>query len=272
MSDKPKVVSREVLLSHGRTRYLESGSGHPMILLHGSDIAAGADEWRLAMDTLSPNFRVIAPDFVGWPPGDTRHNMNAFPNFTDFVREFQDGLGLRSSYIVGAAMGGWVAGLLAYESPNRVNAVVMTGNAGFTGSGGGQPVNFKAPSMDSIRQTIDRIAGMMSESEREALAEEKSRMLNQPGYVQAHAEMMNTRSDRLKRLESNLIRRLPFLRMPTLFLFGRDDAFGGSDVIENLQRLTVHSQTAIIEEGGHQLHIDNTQTFCENVSRFLGKT
>jgi pimeloyl-ACP methyl ester carboxylesterase len=269
MTTTAKVTSREVSLSHGKTRYLEAGKGHPVILLHGSEITGGADDWRATIDLLSPHFRVLAPDFIGWPPSDPQDNMQAFPNLTDFVRGFQDGLGLRSSHIVGASMGGWIAGLLAYESPNRVEAVVMTGNAGFTGASNGRLANFQMPTEESMRQAIDRVAGMISESEREALVKEKLRKLNEPGYAEAHGEMMKTRAAHANRMEYNLIRRLPFFTMPTLFLFGGNDAFGGSEVTEKLKSLAPGSRVVIIEEGSHQVHIDNTEAFCKAVVKFL---
>ena len=42
---------------------------------------------------------------------------------TDFIREFQDALNIRSSHVIGATKGGWIAGLFAYESPNRVTSL-----------------------------------------------------------------------------------------------------------------------------------------------------
>src|SRR5436305_3561991 len=97
MTTTAAVTTRQVTLSHGKTRYLEAGTGHPVILLHGVAIAGGSDDWRPAIEHLAGRYRILAPDFVGWPPGDTYAGMDAFPYLTDFVREFQDALGLKSS-------------------------------------------------------------------------------------------------------------------------------------------------------------------------------
>src|SRR5689334_4745946 len=88
MTTTSAINTKEVNLSHGKTRYLEAGSGHPLVLLHGVAISGGADDWRPAISYLGQHYRVIAPDFVGWPPGDTYAHMDAFPYLTDFVREF----------------------------------------------------------------------------------------------------------------------------------------------------------------------------------------
>ena len=127
------VTRREVQLSHGTTRYYESGAGEPVIFLHGSGIEQGADDFLPSFPILADRFRVISPDLLGWPPSDTFGDIASFPYLVDFLREFQDGLGLRSSHIVGVSMGAWIAAIFAYESPQRVDKLVITGNPGLHG-------------------------------------------------------------------------------------------------------------------------------------------
>src|SRR5439155_12922218 len=186
------IASREVTVSHGKTRYLEAGSGAPVVLLHGAGMPGGADDMRPAMGPLSSQYRVLAPDFVGWPPGDTRPNLDAFPYLTDFVREFQDALAIDRSHIIGVTMGGWIAGLLGYESPHRIDKLVMTGNPGFHGAPNERLANVQRPTEEQIRIAINRVATDLSEAERETLIQEKLRKVNEPGYTEAHAQMMKT--------------------------------------------------------------------------------
>src|SRR5437588_12782457 len=181
MATTAAIASKDVTLSHGNTRYLESGTGHPVILLHGASVAGGADDYRPLLEQLNGRYRALAPDFIGWPPSDARANVDAFPYMVDEIREFQDALGLKSSHIVGCTMGGWIAGLFAYESPNRVDKLVMTGNPGFHGAANVRLSQYETPSEDTVRKAIDRVAGGLSESEREALVQEKVRKLNEPG-------------------------------------------------------------------------------------------
>lgn len=261
------VMGKEVTLDHGRTRYLEAGAGHPVILLHGAGMPGGADDWRPSIEPLSSHFRVIAPDFIGWPPGDTRDNLDAFPYLTDFVREFQDAMGLRSCHIVGATMGAWIAGLFAYESPQRVDRLVMTGNPGFHGAPNERLANVQRPTEEQIRRAIERVGQSLSESEREALIQEKLQKVSEPGYTEAHAKMMKTMSDPSNRSRFNLIRRLPCLTMPTLFVLGRHDP--SSEHAEKLQSLVPGSQLHIVEEGGHQIHYENVEEFTKYAIDFL---
>jgi pimeloyl-ACP methyl ester carboxylesterase len=261
------VEQKEITLSHGKTRYLEVGTGEPVILLHGVAIAGGADDWRPALEVLGTSYRFLAPDFITFPPGDTRENLDAFPYLTDFVREFQDGLGLSSSHVVGATMGGWIAGLFAYESPNRVDKLVMTGNPGFHGAANNRLSNFQAPDEDGVRKAIEKVAPMLSESEREDLVQAKLRRLQEPGYADAHGSMMKTMADPANRERFNLLRRLPTITAPTLFLLGRGDPT--SEVADKLTSLVPGSRAIIVEDGAHQVHYENSKEFGTAVLDFL---
>jgi pimeloyl-ACP methyl ester carboxylesterase len=268
MATPGTVASKEVALSHGKTRYLEAGAGHPVILLHGAAVSGGADDFRPVIERLSARYRALAPDFINWPPGDARANVDAFPYMTDHIREFQDALGLRSSHIVGATMGGWIAGLFAYESPNRVDKLVMTGNPGFHGARNDRLAQFQIPSEERVREAIARVATGLSDSEREALVQEKLRKLNEPGFGDAYGQMMKTMSDPENRMRFNLLRRLPYVTVPTLFLLGKGDP--SSEKGSELQALVPGSSLHIIQDGAHQVHYENTEEFCQAVTDFLG--
>lgn len=267
MATTSTVVSKEVTLSHGTTRYLESGSGHPVILLHGAGVAGGADDFRPALAELGTGFRWLAPDFIGWPPGDTYPFMDAFPYLTDFVREFQDGLGLRSSHLVGCTMGGWIAGLFAYESPQRVDKLVMTGNPGFHGAANDRLAQFQIPPEDRVRQAVENVGATLSEAERDALVKQKVKKLNEPGFGDAFGNMMKTMSNGANRKRFNLLRRIPYLTMPTFFLLGRHDST--SEQASDLTKLVPGSKSHIIETGGHQIHYENAEEFSQQLVGFL---
>ena len=268
MATTTSIASKEVTLSHGKTRYLESGSGHPLILLHGAAVSGGADDFRPVLERLDGRYRALVPDFIGWPPTEARANVDAFPYMVEEIREFQDALGLKSSHIVGATMGGWIAGLFAYESPNRVDKLVMTGNPGFHGAANNRLAEYQVPSEERVREAINKVAGGMSESEQEALVQEKARKLNEPGHAEMYGQMMKTMADPANRSRFNLLRRLPLMSMPTLFLLGKGDP--SSEHGEELQGLVPGSKLHIIPDGAHQVHYENTEEFCRVLVEFLG--
>jgi len=256
------------MLSHGKTRYLEAGTGAPVILLHGAAVTGGADDFRPVIEHLKTRYRCLAPDFIGWVPTEARADVDAFPYMTDEIREFQDALGLKSSHIVGATMGGWIAGLFAYESPNRVDKLVMTGNPGFHGAANNRLAQYQIPTEDKVREAIEKVGQSMTPAEREALIKEKVAALNAPGHAENYGQMMKTMSNGINRTRFNLLRRMPYMTMPTLLLLGRGDP--SSEHGADLQKLVPGGKLHIIEDGAHQVHYDNTEEFCKVVADFLG--
>jgi pimeloyl-ACP methyl ester carboxylesterase len=268
MTTTQAVARKEVELSHGKTPYLEAGTGHPVVLIHGVAVGGGSDDWRPVIEQLAQHYRVLAPYSLGWPPGDTYPTMDAFPYLTDHVREFQDALGLKSSHIIGATMGGWIAGLFAYESPNRVDKLIMTGNPGFHGAANDRLANFEVPEEDRVRAGIDRVGVGLSDAEKDAIVKEKMAKLNDPSFAEAFGKMMKTMADHGNRQRFNLIRRLPHLTMPTLFIIGKGDP--SSEHLDKLKSVTPNSKVVLIEDGAHQVHYENTDQFCKAVIEFLG--
>ena len=140
-----------VEMSHGTTRYIDAGEGYPTILLHGVGYAEGAHNWFLNIGPLSQRLRVIAVDALAWGKGEGWLQQEySFAYLVDFLREFQDALGLERTNLVGHSMGGWIASLFGYESPHRLNKLVLVA------SGGAMPrqlrsmVEFKPPTRDEI--------------------------------------------------------------------------------------------------------------------------
>jgi pimeloyl-ACP methyl ester carboxylesterase len=262
------VVHKQVQLRHGKTRYIEAGTGAPLILLQISSLESGADDCLASLDALASEYRVLAPDLLGWPPSDTRPGIDAFPALVDFLREFQDALGITKSHVVGVSMGGWIAGLFGYESASRVDKLVLTGNPGFHGSPNDRLASWEVPAEDRVREPLMRMMTGVDPAEAEALVQQKIAKLNEPGFGDAFKSTMITMSNHDNRKRFNLIRRLPTMKMPMLFVIGRGDP--SSEVVDQLQKVAPTAKIHIIEEGAHQVHYENTDEFSKVISEFLG--
>jgi pimeloyl-ACP methyl ester carboxylesterase len=90
----------------------------------------------------------------------------------------------------------------------------------------------------------------------------------EPGYGEAHAQMMKTMGNVENRSRFNLLRRLPHVTAPTFFLLGRHDPT--SEHAEELVALCPGSKSYVIETGGHQIHYENQEEFSQQVLNFLG--
>ena len=128
-----------VELLHGKTRYFEMGSGKALILLHGVGYTSGATSWLKNIEALSQRFRVLAPDMLGWGTGGRVQRHLAFPYLVEFLRQFQDALSIERSHLVGHSLGGWVSQIFSYESPQRVEQLVLVASAATTAALSSRP-------------------------------------------------------------------------------------------------------------------------------------
>jgi pimeloyl-ACP methyl ester carboxylesterase len=263
------VAEKYVELSHGRTRYLEAGTGYPTILLHGVGYTSGGDGWFLNIGPLSEKVRVLAVDFLGWGLGDRLDLEYSFAYLVDFVREFQDALGLEKSNIVGHSMGGWVASLFAYESPNRVNKLVLVASGGAASRTIPSMTEFKPPSRDDIRKQLEtrvKAPGV----DLDALADQQyQRTQEVPGGLEAYQKVLRHMNNGLTRQRYNTLRRLPHIKAPTLIVWGRQDSTNALELGETTRRLIPGSKLVVIEDCNHFVPTEKPDEFNRALVEFL---
>jgi pimeloyl-ACP methyl ester carboxylesterase len=259
------IVQKFVDLSHGKAAYFEGGTGHPVILIHGSGIEQGGADFLPCFDTLGRDFRVLAPSLLGWPPTESLADTASFPYLVDFLREFQDALGLASSHIVGVSMGAWIGALFAYESPLRVDKLVITGNPGLYGSPNNRMLSWQSPDDETVRKWVTAVTAVPG-VDSEGILAEKLAGIRADGVPEAFAALMKHMGTPANRQRYALERRLPHITAPTLHLWGRTDP--NIDQVSTWQALTPGSRAEVIE-AGHRLHIEAPMVFSQAVARFL---
>jgi len=116
----------EVRLSQGTIRYRESGTGEPLVFLHG--LLVNGRLWERAAELLAPDFRCIVPDL---PLGSHLTAMNpdadlSPPGVARLVAEFLEALELEGVTLVGNDSGGAISQLVVTNYPERVDRLVLT--------------------------------------------------------------------------------------------------------------------------------------------------
>jgi pimeloyl-ACP methyl ester carboxylesterase len=254
-----------VALSHGNTRYIEAGTGDPVIFIHGFPFHHSADSWLPNVDAIAREFRVLAPDCMGWAPSDVLDEPYSFAYLVDFIREFQDALGIRQSHVVGTSMGGWIAGLLAYESPHRVRKVVQTGHNGIGARPNPGMTNWQDEGDQEIAEYL-RATGKVAGVDVEGLVKERLEKAHEPGRKAAFAKMAHHMGDGPTRVRYDLNRRLPLTTVPTLFIWGKTDPTIA--LAQRANELTSGSELVLLE-CGHNLPFEDPDGFNQAVIEFL---
>ena len=106
-------------------RYIEQGSGQPMVFLHGNSSCSVA--WERQFEEFAKDFRCIAYDSIN-------HGMSANsprdadePDRADELEGFLAALGIERPILVGNSMGGNTALRYASRHPDGARALVISG-------------------------------------------------------------------------------------------------------------------------------------------------
>jgi pimeloyl-ACP methyl ester carboxylesterase len=100
--------------------YEESGSGMPLLLIHGFPLSAAI--WREQLAALAGSCRVIAPDLRGFGSSGFPDEPCTMDRYADDLVALLDRLGIDRAVVCGMSMGGYVLFNLLERYPARVAA------------------------------------------------------------------------------------------------------------------------------------------------------
>jgi pimeloyl-ACP methyl ester carboxylesterase len=118
-----------VTVDGARMHYVERGDGPLVVLVHG--LADDARTWNAAIEALSGNYRVIAPDLIGHGRSDKPPLNYRAGTFAHFLSKLLDELRIERATFVGNSLGGWASLLVALSEPHRVERLILVDSAGY---------------------------------------------------------------------------------------------------------------------------------------------
>ena len=110
-------------------RYLESGdSENILVLIHG--LGASAERWDRVFHAFSQNYRVIAPDLIGFGYSD-KPMVDYTPDFfSEFIGKLFIELKIKKPNIIGSSMGGQIVAEYTAANPENIDKMILVSPAG----------------------------------------------------------------------------------------------------------------------------------------------
>lgn len=240
-------------------RYLEAGSGSPVLLLPGAGCEA-LTAWR-SIRELAGRFHVIA---VSYPPLDSMHAL------VDALAGLLDARGVPVAAVVGGSYGGMVAQSFAARHPERVAALAISHSAPSDPAQGRRMQRSlrwlpRLP-LSWLRALFRaRIARLIPKNHPEA------------AFSRAQFEAILARWTR-EDLRAILARVVEFHRDdhaagfagPTLLLFGDDDPAVPEPVRTALRRRYPHAEVQLFHGAGHAAALLDPGAYYGRLRAFLG--
>ena len=260
------VASRHVRAGRFELRYLEAGSGPPLLLVHGLASNA-AQDWGRLIAPLARSYHVYAPDLPGFGRSERPATADyGVPMQVEAVRAFLGALGVPRARVAGLSMGGWISARLAGEHPELVERLVLVDAAGM------RPLE-KAPipaqvllphDEDGVRRLIAAVRYEPPPAPfflvRDILAER----LREEWIVRRALESMRAGKDWL---DGTLGR----ATMPVLIVWGRQDALIPVAYAALLQAEFGHARLELLDGCGHVPIADCPQEFDRVLAGFLAE-
>jgi pimeloyl-ACP methyl ester carboxylesterase len=258
------VRSTRVQAGPHRLRYLESGSGPPLLLVHGLGSSA-MQEWGRLMAPLGRSYHAYAPDLPGFGRSERPAAADySIPMQVEAVRAFLQAVGVSNARVVGISMGGWIAARLAGEHPELVERLVLVAPAGVRPDDAARiPAEVLLPrDEDGVRRLAaavrHRPPPMPSFVARDILR----RRLGEEWIVRRALESMGAGRDWLNG-------RLGRVEMPVLVIWGKQDRLIPVAYAAPLQAELPHAELELLEGCGHVPIADCPEAFDRVLLAFL---
>jgi valacyclovir hydrolase len=241
-----------------RIRYEVSGGGDPVLLLPG--LGTRLEELQNVIDTLAPEFRVVAADLPG--SGRSEPIPRAYTpdyyevdarTFATFVDEVIGG----PAHLVGFSDGGEVALLMAIQDPSVARSVAVWGAAGSLPQGAaslvaamGDLVDHPPPGMEGFRAYFV-----------DAYGEDDARAMTR-SWSSAMSELI-ARGGSLARDRAGEI------TCPVLLITGEHDELATPDVVRDLAARIPGADAVIAMGAGHGVSWDQPDWLGRTLLEFL---
>ena len=252
-------------LSLRSVRYLESGSGQALILLHAFPLSA--DQWLPQLHRVPPGWRFVAPDLRGFRgvgpafPDVGLHGLTIDDYAADVV-ELMAHLDISKAVIGGLSMGGYVALALYRRAPQRVAGLMLANTRAAADSPEGRDGRDRMLDLVGREGTrgvaeamVPKLLGATTRAEQPDLSDAVTAMIsaNTPDAIGAAVLAMRDREDATAVLGS--------LTCPTTIIAAEEDAVIPPAEAEAMHRAVAGSRFVTLAGAGHLSNLETPQAF-----------
>jgi pimeloyl-ACP methyl ester carboxylesterase len=257
-----------------RLCYQEYGAGPPLVILPG--LGTSIDFWQLSIPELATRHRVIAIDLPGFGKSDKPDAEYDLLWIDEQVCALLDQRGVWRATFIGGSMGGHLGLLMALTHPERVERLVIMGSSGVWPPPGpllNLALNtlFNEPLVTLyLRQHWPAIYGLMF-VHRTPLTDRIFRYqmaLRANGGAFAAEGRASTRA--LRSIFYHSVRdRLSEIKVPVLLIWGAQDKIHPAESARLFRAGLPDSRLVIVPDAGHEVMVDQPETFNRLVLAFL---
>jgi|SRR5690554_1281358 len=247
------------IIDEGKFRYVESGEGKPMILLHG--LMGGLSNFDGLLNYFPQHgYRVIVPELPLYTLNILKTNVKSFAKYVyDFIKQE----GLKDVILLGNSLGGHVALYLTKMHPELIKGLVITGSSGL----------YEKAMGDSYPRRGDY----------EYIKQKTADVFYDPAIATKELvdDVFATANDRMKLIKTltiaksairhNMANDLPNITNPTCIIWGKNDNVTPPEVAVDFNELLPDSDLFWIDKCGHAPMMEHPDLFNKILHEWLQK-
>jgi 2-hydroxy-6-oxonona-2,4-dienedioate hydrolase len=260
-----------------RTRVLRGGEGETVIMLHG--ISGHLEAFIPTFGLHAEHFDVHAIDMLGHGYTGRPEGNYTVARLADHVIAYLDAIGVERAHVVGISQGGWTAGYLAAEHPDRVKRITMIAAPGNPGMGTEVVRDLvvgsttQAVLSEDREDTLQRLTGLVYDASTvgDEMIDVRFGIYHTSEFRRALPQILSTAEPEFYQRDMLSIERLQSIKAEVLLVWSEQDAYqdlmGGVYFDENLP----HSKLVVLDRTGHWPPYERPADFARINTAFLSE-
>jgi len=239
--------------------YLESGTGTPLIILHG--LMGNLSNFDSVFDHFSElGYQVIMPELPLYTLPLLKTNVK---NLSKYVKDFVKFKGLDNYILMGNSLGGHIALYHAKINPKNVSGLVLTGSSGLYENSMGESYP-KRGDYEYIKKKSQDVFYDPDIATKEVVDDVFETLNNRNKLIRTIAIAKSA-------IRHNMAQDLPNMTMPTCLIWGKNDTVTPPDVAEEFNRLLPNSELFWLDKCGHAPMMEHPDKFNQLLEPWLLK-
>ena len=239
-------------------KYIEEGTGEPLILLHG--LFGALSNFKDLIEYFKDHNKVVIPLLPLFELDLLHTTVGGLQKFVHRFIEYRDYKGV---HLLGNSLGGHVALLHVLKHPERIKSLTLTGSSGLFENGMGDSYP-KRGDYDYIRKKTEITFYDPAIATKE-LVDEVYEIIN--NRIKAIKIISLAKSA----IRNNLGEELNQIKQPTLLIWGNNDAITPPFVGREFHRLIPNSELHFVDKSGHAPMMEVPHEFNQILHKFLTK-
>jgi len=255
------MIEEEILINGIKVNYKIAGEGPAILVLHGW--GGSSDSWLAFQGILAEKgYKVVVLDFPGFGKSVTPPQPWNLDDYTSFVVDFTEKLGLEQFFLVGHSFGGRISIKFVIKHPQKVKKLILCDSAG---------VKPKPGLKTLIIFWLARLGNAIFTPKHFIRFKDSARnffysFLRNKDYVKANGTMKETIK---KVLGEDLLSELPRIKTKTLIVWGSADRTVPLKYAHIFKERIADSELEIVPKIGHSPHLEVPEKLSEIVLKFI---